>query len=479
MELKDIFKDYNVEDKSFECKARLDKENSLGWLKTINGFTNNKGGILFLGVEDKSNKLIGYDASEVDKEKLYFYKELKEHFDIVPIINTELIPYIINNKKRYIIKIIISESDVKPMILKYKGMPMIFVRRDGFTSSATTEEIIQMSIKGKIPKFDNGKTNQKFNFQDFKMLQEFYNKNTNKILKEKDLLSLGFVTEDGYLKNGSVLFKDDYNGELTTVVCSSYNGNTRGDNHIVASNTYKGNLISCYYYIFEFINQRMNHGFIKKETSRVDIDSFPKRSIFEAVINALAHRDYFLTGTAIYVDMFKNRLVISSPGGLFQTGDIKKTYQLDSFISKRRNELISSVFVLCNAMEAKGTGFEKIIEDYKEADLKHKPFIFSKNNQFSIVLPDLTNSDGVLLDDESISIIGEYTNQGKYDNQILLYCYYEARSVKEITDYLGVSNSTFFRKNILNNLTSQQLLEELDTTKEKLYITNKNLVKLL
>ena len=50
---------------------------------------------------------------------------------------------------------------------------------------------------------------------------------------------------------------------------------------------------------------------------------------------------------------------------------------------------------MCKAMEDKGTGFEKILEDYKNVDLKYKPFIFAKNNQFSIVLPNLTNKDGV------------------------------------------------------------------------------------
>ena len=134
--------------------------------------------------------------------------------------------------------------------------------------------------------------------------------------------------------------------------------------------------------------------FYKKNTSRVDIDTFPKRSLFEAIINALAHRDYFLSGSAIFVDLFKNRLVISSPGSFFGTGDMKKTYKLDSFISKRRNELICDIFIMCKAMEDKGTGFEKILEDYKNVDLKYKPFIFAKNNQFSIVLLDLTNKDG-------------------------------------------------------------------------------------
>lgn len=64
--------------------------------KTIDGFANGTGGIIFLGVEGKTNKLIGYDASDIDKEKIYFYNRLKEHFDILPSVSIDLIPYNIN-----------------------------------------------------------------------------------------------------------------------------------------------------------------------------------------------------------------------------------------------------------------------------------------------------------------------------------------------------------------------------------------------
>lgn len=57
-----------------------------------------------------------------------------------------------------------------------------------------------MSIKGNTPKFDIGKTIEKYSFNDFKMLQEFYNKNTELVLREKELAAIGFYTDDGYLK---------------------------------------------------------------------------------------------------------------------------------------------------------------------------------------------------------------------------------------------------------------------------------------
>ena len=254
---------------------------------------------------------------------------------------------------------------------------------------------------------------------------------------------------------------------------------TRGDNEILASNTFQGNLIDSYSFMMEFVQQRMNHSIIKEDTKHIDYDAYPKRSLLEAFINALAHRDYLIDGTAIYVDLFKNRLSITSPGNLYSTGDIERTYQLDSFISKRRNELISSVFVLCDAMEAKGTGFEKIMDDYKTAPLNQKPYVYSKNKQFTIVLPDLTFKEGVQTAEDSLKLVSSIEKPSKHDLSILAFCYATPRSVKQITDYLNVSNSSFFRKNIISNLVKQKFLIELDSSNGKCYQTNSELVSRL
>ena len=45
-------------------------------------------------------------------------------------------------------------------------------------------------------------------------------------------------------------------------------------------------------------------------------------------------------------------------------------YDLMSIISKRRNKLISDILVKCNVMEAAGTGFEKIVREYKDAVIR-------------------------------------------------------------------------------------------------------------
>ena len=129
-------------------------------------------------------------------------------------------------------------------------------------------------------------------------------------------------------------------------------------------------------------------------------------------------------------------------------------------------------------MEAKGTGFEKIQKDYKDADEIHKPFIFSSNNQFSIVLPDLSCELGADIPSESLQLSKPIENQSKYDLRILAFCLSKEKSIKEITDYLSLSNSTFFRKNVIERLVSQGFLVKTDSGNKSLYSSNKSFIHL-
>lgn len=482
MVLKDIVPDFYNENSEIECKARLDRNNYLGWLKTVGGFANAKGGVFYIGVENKDYKLIGFNENEIDKEKLYFYQIVQEHIKIHLDINTETIPYLINEKTRYILKIIIKESLLKPVIIRYEGMPLIYIRRDGYTSPINEEEIRRLSLSSKEIHYDNELTNIKFDINDFKKMNNFFKirNNNNKDIDIKSLGSIGFYDDNLYLKKGSYLFSDSFNDaeNNTKIVCNQFKNTTRGDDIVLTSETFKGNLIDGFNFIFNFVNNRMNHGFIKKDDYRVDIDSFPKRALFEAIINSLAHRDYFIENSQISVDLFKNRLTITSPGSFYGNEEIKPTYKLESFLSKRRNELISSIFVYLKAMEAKGTGFEKIVEEYKDQDERHKPFIFSKNNQFSIVLPDITFEDGLDIEEETLLLTKSLINKSKYDLPILSFCYDKAKSINEITKHLNISNSTYFRNAIIKNLVDNDLLLTQKDGNTKFYLTNKEFVKL-
>ena len=477
MYLDEIIGDVKLESDKFESKAILNREDVIGWLKSIAGFANATGGDFYIGVEDKTNKLIGFDRKGADNERNYFNNQVNEHLTPRPQMKISFIGYKVNGKERFIIKISIDESAVKPVILKYKNIPSIFIRRDGFTNGATYEEIIEMSVKSKKTQYDILVSDIKYESDKFLDLHRFYKEhNKGKVLKEKALQSLGFVNEAGYLLNGAVLFMDNYNGKKTEVQCSVFSGFNKGSDRVITINRFNGNITSTIDYIIEFVTMRMNHSMVKLDNTRINIDAFPLRALFEGVINAVAHRDYYLDGTQIQVDMFKDRLELSSPGGFYRGEKLGKTYDLSGIISKRRNELICGVLVACNVMEAAGTGFDKIVEEYASADEKHKPYIYSRSDHFTLVLPDLTYDRGIendVVEGLNFVPVPEGTD---LDEKVLNFCYLNAHKVSEIAEYLGVSDSSYFRKRVLGNLEKHGYLMKSKVSRAAYYKTNPDMV---
>ena len=477
MYLEEIVEGVQLENDKFEAKAILNRDDVVGWLKSIAGFANASGGEFYIGVEDKTNKLIGFDRKAADNERNYFNNQVNEHLTPRPGMKISFVRYKINENERFVIKVSVEESAVKPVILKYKNIPSIFMRRDGFTNGATYEEIIDMSVKSKKTQYDILVSDVRYDPDKLSDLRAFYKShNEGATLKEKALQSLGFVNEDGYLLNGAVLFLDDYGGKKTEVQCSVFAGFNKGSERIVTINKFNGNITSTIEYIMDFVKQRMNHSMIKRDDERVNIDSYPARAIFEGVINAVAHRDYYLDGTQIQVDMFRDRLEISSPGGFYRGEKIGKTYDLSGIISKRRNELITGVLVACNVMEAAGTGFDKITEEYALADEAHKPYIYSSSDHFTLVLPDLTYEKGI--EDTTMPVLSFVPVPGgtALDAKVLSFCYLKAHKVSEIADYLGISDSTYLRKQVLENMEKNGYLEKNKVSRAYFYKTNPGIV---
>ena len=73
MYLEEIVGNVQLENSTVECKSILNREDVVGWLKTIAGFANATGGDMYIGVEDKTNKLIGFDrkAAVLSHQSVY------------------------------------------------------------------------------------------------------------------------------------------------------------------------------------------------------------------------------------------------------------------------------------------------------------------------------------------------------------------------------------------------------------------------
>ena len=101
------------------------------------------------------------------------------------------------------------------------------------------------------------------------------------------------------------------------------------------------------------------------EFKRVDIPEYPYEAIREAVINAIAHRDYTRRGAPIIMSIFDDRVEISNPGGLLPGLSIKNLEGRH----ETRNKKICSIFHHTMDMEIFGTGIRKMKRLTKEHGL--------------------------------------------------------------------------------------------------------------
>ena len=70
------------------------------------------------------------------------------------------------------------------------------------------------------------------------------------------------------------------------------------------------------------------------------------------------------------------------------------------------------------------------------------------------------------------------SNGTEHDEKVLSFCYYRPRKVAEIAEYLGISNSTYLRKQVLGNLEQQGYLEKSRLTRATVYKTRPEAVQL-
>jgi len=103
-----------------------------------------------------------------------------------------------------------------------------------------------------------------------------------------------------------------------------------------------------------------------------DIPEYPRPALREALLNAVAHRDYsaYMRGSQVQVRLFADRLEISSPGGLF--GDVT----LDTLEEKQstRNQRLMQMMEDHRLVDNRGTGIDGMIAEMRDAHLEPPRF---------------------------------------------------------------------------------------------------------
>lgn len=433
-------KDLIGEATEYDKKLALEEKKPKSWCKSVSAFANTFGGALIFGISNEG-MVVGLENPEGDAEKIS--EVIKTRLDPMPEFKLRF--YQTEDGKVLII-LDVYKGDETPYYYSGDGVLEAYVRVGNESVKATATELKRLVLRGKNTSYDSQNSTYKAEDYAFSKLKERYKKWTGNSFDDKDLISFGLVNEQGNLTNAGALLADESPIRCSRLFCTRWNGLNKSGGAVDALDDaeYSGSVISLIENGEAFIKRNCKMKWRKTANSREEMPEYVERSYHEALVNALAHRDYLVNGSEVHIDIYDDRMEIYSPGGMPDGSMIQDRDPL-MVPSTRRNPVLADVFNRLGYMERKGSGFGKIIGGYEfqiNYDESKKPSFRSDRYQFTVVMPNLNYNvpqdvpQDVPQKKESNPLEIQILNMIKKDNKI---------STEKMAMTLGISSKTVKR----------------------------------
>ena len=398
--------DYIAEVTEYDFKLSLESEKPKSWLKSVSAFANGIGGCLFFGVRndgtpeglkdvqkaaEKISELIVGRISPLPEFKLDAFKEGEAD----------------------ILCLKVDAGRNTPYYYKADGITTAYIRAGNESVPAPEHVLNELILKGQNRTYDSSLTTHKKTDYSFTLMEATYLQRTDLKFEAKDYVSFGLTDKNGFLTVAGALLADQHIVYNSRVFCTRWNGLKKGSifDDAIDDKEFEGNLIQLLNNSCDFIKNNSRVRFKKAERYRVDKPDYAERAVTEAVVNALIHRQYLHQGTEIHIDMYDDRVEITSPGGMFEGGAIQNK-DIDEITSARRNPVIADLFHRMRYMERRGSGLHKIVAETEKLPgytEELKPRFVSTDSSFKVVLMNVNYKENTAIEDENTSIGVENT----------------------------------------------------------------------
>ena len=384
----DILEIKNIigETTEYDKKLKLEVKKPKSWCKSISAFANTLGGFLIFGISD-DNQIVGLETPDKDAELIS--EIIKTRLNPIPEFKISF-----HTEDGNVLLIVqVFKGEETPYYYSGDGLLEAYVRIGNESVKASPIELKRLVLRGRNTTFDSQNSMYKVEDYAFSKLRERYKKWTGNSFDEKDLVSFGLATEDGYLTNAGALIADESPIRYSRIFCTRWNGLNKSGGTFDALDDaeYEGSVISLIDNGEAFIKRNAKMMWKKTANSREEMPEYVERSYHEALVNAIAHRDYLINGSEVHIDIYDDRLEIYSPGGMPDGSNIQERDPV-TVPSTRRNPVLADVFNRLGYMERKGSGFAKILDNYafqvNYTDEK-KPYFRSDRYQFTVIMPNL------------------------------------------------------------------------------------------
>lgn len=331
------------------------------YLKWICGFANTKGGTLFIGKDDNGN-VVGIDNA----------KKLMED---------------IPNKTRDILGVIIDvnlheteKGDYLEIYVEEYPYPVNYKGQYHYRSGSTKQELkgaaldkFMLRKKGKkwdgvpVPNVTvSNLDNETFDYFRTRSLKSKRIEESILTDSNEQILDNLQLIENGYLKRSSLLL---FHPKPENFVTGAYIkiGFFESDTKLMYQDEIHGNLFHQIEKTIDLLFTKYIKAIISYEgIHRIETYEYPKTAIREALLNAIAHKDYSC-GFPIQISVYKDKLMIWNEGHLPENWTVEKLTQKHS--SKPYNPDIANTFFRSGYIESWGRGTINIIEHCLDAGL--------------------------------------------------------------------------------------------------------------
>ena len=364
---------------AYDFKLMLEEKKPKSWLKSVSAFANGLGGSLFFGI-DNEGILKGLDNVQYVCETIS--SKIRDYMDPLP--DVEMIPHRIDNLD--ILQLKINTGNYTPYYYVGDGQRIAFVRVGEESLPATAEQMLRLVLKGSNKTYDSLHTDYKAEDYAFTILANTFKTRTNQEWNKKYLLSFGLVTNTGILTHAGALFADDCPLWQSHLYCTRWDGKTKGD--AINDAEFTGNVLMLLREAMNFVKSNTKKGWEKLPNGRKNKPEYAERAVLEAMVNHFIHRDYTVMGGEVHLDIYDDRLAVTSPGGMYN-GMLIQDLDIADVSSERRNPILANVMAQLDYMEKRGSGLTRIcnetqaLDGYKD---ELKPVFKSTPTQFQTII---------------------------------------------------------------------------------------------
>ncbi len=356
------FKSVNV------AQGRVTYPNKGDLADELCAFANSRGGTMLLGVEDdRPRRITGIPLDELDAVETWVRNLCND--SIRPALNAHILKLELTNEEGQ--STCLLRVDVERSLHVHEG-PHGYFRRIGSSKrkmqSDALARLFQERSQSRVIRYDESPVPDTTRADlDYALTQRFLRGQLSELTGGK-APDPSTAAEDELLRKLRILTSNDDGAErLTlagTLLCAeepqrwlphayiqavSYAGERTDIDYQTDARDITGPLDRQVEGALHFVRRNMLVR-ASKQTARIEKPQFSERAVFEALVNAVAHRDYSMAGARVRLHIFGDRIEMNVPGALVNTLTPDSLHLRQA----NRNELIVSLLARCKAPSGVG-----------------------------------------------------------------------------------------------------------------------------